>query len=48
MFSLFCLDTVIDKDDEVIVFDPCFETYEGCITMAGGVPVSSFTLSNFF
>ncbi|KAF4381962.1 hypothetical protein F8388_014092 [Cannabis sativa] len=30
---------IIDKDDEVILFDPCFETYEACITMAGGVPV---------
>lgn len=30
---------VIDKGDEVLLFDPCYETYEGCITMAGGVPV---------
>ncbi|KAI4349712.1 hypothetical protein L6164_010272 [Bauhinia variegata] len=29
----------IDRGDEVILFDPSFETYEGCITIAGGVPV---------
>ncbi|KAK7269638.1 hypothetical protein RIF29_22372 [Crotalaria pallida] len=29
----------IDPGDEVILFDPSFETYEGCITMAGGIPV---------
>lgn len=32
--------TVIDKGDEVIVFDPCYETCEGCIKKAGGVQVS--------
>lgn len=30
---------IIDKGDEVVLFDPCYETYEGCIKMAGGVPV---------
>ncbi|KAF3436512.1 hypothetical protein FNV43_RR23604 [Rhamnella rubrinervis] len=30
---------IIDKGDEVVLFDPCYETYEGCITMAGGNPV---------
>ncbi|XP_050378055.1 uncharacterized protein LOC126795256 [Argentina anserina] len=30
---------VIDNGDEVVLFDPCYETYEGCIKMAGGVPV---------
>ncbi|KAL5560960.1 hypothetical protein UlMin_030707 [Ulmus minor] len=30
---------IIDKGDEVILFDPCYETYEGCIALAGGVPV---------
>ncbi|XP_068338423.1 uncharacterized protein [Pyrus communis] len=30
---------IIDKGDEVILFDPCYETYEGCIKMAGGVSV---------
>ncbi|KAK9281417.1 hypothetical protein L1049_004318 [Liquidambar formosana] len=30
---------IIDQGDEVILFDPSFETYEVCITMAGGVPV---------
>ncbi|GKU86937.1 hypothetical protein SLEP1_g1401 [Rubroshorea leprosula] len=29
---------VIDPGDEVVLFDPSYETYEGCITMAGGVP----------
>ncbi|CAJ1969923.1 unnamed protein product [Sphenostylis stenocarpa] len=29
----------IDPGDEVILFDPCYESYEGCITMAGGVPI---------
>ena len=32
--------TVLDNGDEVILFDPCYETYEGCIKIAGGVPVS--------
>ncbi|XP_057964318.1 uncharacterized protein LOC131155301 [Malania oleifera] len=30
---------IIDHGDEVLLFDPAYETYEGCITMAGGVPV---------
>ncbi|PON72433.1 LL-diaminopimelate aminotransferase [Trema orientale] len=30
---------IIDRGDEVILFDPAYETYEGCVTMAGGVPV---------
>ncbi|KAH7517005.1 hypothetical protein FEM48_Zijuj09G0016100 [Ziziphus jujuba var. spinosa] len=30
---------IIEKGDEVVLFDPCYETYEGCIRMAGGVPV---------
>ncbi|OMO63940.1 Aminotransferase, class I/classII [Corchorus capsularis] len=30
---------IIDRGDEVVLFDPCFETYEACITMAGGIPV---------
>lgn len=29
----------IDPGDEVILFDPSYETYEGCVTMAGGVPI---------
>ncbi|KAF7804898.1 kynurenine--oxoglutarate transaminase 1-like [Senna tora] len=29
----------IDQGDEVIVFDPSYETYETCIILAGGVPV---------
>ncbi|KAJ9171757.1 hypothetical protein P3X46_015076 [Hevea brasiliensis] len=30
---------VIDPGDEVVLFDPSYETYEGCIRMAGGIPV---------
>ncbi|KAK4558960.1 hypothetical protein RGQ29_008274 [Quercus rubra] len=30
---------IIDRGDEVVLFDPSYETYEGCIAMAGGVPV---------
>ncbi|PKI36717.1 hypothetical protein CRG98_042882 [Punica granatum] len=30
---------VIDPGDEVILFEPAFETYGGCISLAGGVPV---------
>ncbi|CAL0320857.1 unnamed protein product [Lupinus luteus] len=29
----------IDPGDEVILFDPSYETYEACITMAGGIPI---------
>uniref|UniRef100_A0A2P2LXM9 Aminotransferase class I/classII large domain-containing protein n=2 Tax=Rhizophora mucronata TaxID=61149 RepID=A0A2P2LXM9_RHIMU len=31
---------VIDPGDEIVLFDPSYETYEGCIRMAGGIPVS--------
>ncbi|XP_073063323.1 uncharacterized protein [Primulina eburnea] len=30
---------IIDKGDEVILFDPSYETYDTCIKLAGGVPV---------
>ncbi|CAL1356306.1 unnamed protein product [Linum trigynum] len=30
---------IIDPGDEVVLFDPCYETYEGCIRLAGGIPV---------
>ncbi|KAK3020573.1 hypothetical protein RJ639_046923 [Escallonia herrerae] len=30
---------IINPGDEVILFDPSYETYETCIKMAGGVPV---------
>jgi len=36
--------TVIDPGDEVVLFDPSYETYGGCIRMAGGIPVSFFFL----
>ena len=41
--------TAIDPGDEVIIFDPSYESYEGCVTMAGGVAVSlpSSTLFKF-
>ncbi|XP_057428161.1 uncharacterized protein LOC130721385 [Lotus japonicus] len=29
----------IDPGDEVIIFDPSYETYQGCVTLAGGVPI---------
>ena len=32
--------TVIDEGDEVVLFDPAYETYGTCISLAGGVPVS--------
>ncbi|XP_058188199.1 uncharacterized protein LOC131304814 isoform X1 [Rhododendron vialii] len=30
---------LLDKGDEVVLFDPSYETYETCIKLAGGVPV---------
>ncbi|KAJ7973028.1 Aspartate aminotransferase [Quillaja saponaria] len=30
---------IIGRGDEVILFDPSYKSHEGCITMAGGVPV---------
>ncbi|KAL2556654.1 Pyridoxal phosphate (PLP)-dependent transferase superfamily protein [Forsythia ovata] len=30
---------IVDQGDEVIIFDPSYETYETCIRLAGGVPV---------
>ncbi|KAF5194571.1 Aminotransferase ybdl protein [Thalictrum thalictroides] len=29
----------INPGDEVLLFEPVYETYEACITMAGGIPV---------
>lgn len=37
--SFYYIWIVIDRGDEVVLFDPSYETYEGCITMAGGIPV---------
>lgn len=34
---------VLDRGDEVILFDPSYETYDTCIRLAGGVPVSFHT-----
>lgn len=39
--------TAIDPGDEVILFDPSYETYEGCVAMAGGVPVSLLSSTLF-
>ncbi|KAK6120157.1 hypothetical protein DH2020_046063 [Rehmannia glutinosa] len=33
------LQQLIDQGDEVILFDPSYETYDTCIRLAGGVPV---------
>ncbi|KAH7405113.1 hypothetical protein KP509_15G057000 [Ceratopteris richardii] len=30
---------VVDVGDEVLLLDPCYETYEACIALAGGCPV---------
>ncbi|EFJ05780.1 hypothetical protein SELMODRAFT_236683 [Selaginella moellendorffii] len=30
---------IVDRDDEVILLEPVYETYESCIIMAGGKPV---------
>lgn len=37
---VFLVCSVLDKGDEVILFDPSYETYDTCIRLAGGVPVS--------
>jgi len=39
--------TAIDPGDEVILFDPSYESYEGCVTLAGGVPVSLLSSTLF-
>ncbi|KAL0420091.1 UNVERIFIED_CONTAM: Kynurenine--oxoglutarate transaminase 1 [Sesamum radiatum] len=31
--------SIIDQGDEVILFDPSYETYDVCIRLAGGIPV---------
>lgn len=30
---------VVDEGDEVMLFDPAYETYEACILLAGGIPI---------
>ena len=30
------IQAVVRRDDEVIVFDPCYDSYEPSITLAGG------------
>ncbi|CAL9133359.1 unnamed protein product [Musa textilis] len=30
----------IDQGDEVLLFDPAYETYESCIILAGGIPIN--------
>lgn len=35
--SIFCaIQAVVQRDDEVVVFDPCYDSYEPSITLAGG------------
>jgi methionine aminotransferase len=35
--AIFCaIQTVIHPGDEVIVFDPCYDSYEPCVELAGG------------
>jgi aspartate/methionine/tyrosine aminotransferase len=31
---------VVEEGDEVVLLDPAYETYESCIILAGGTPVS--------
>ncbi|KAM7275609.1 hypothetical protein ACFE04_017475 [Oxalis oulophora] len=31
--------SIIDPGDEVVLFDPAFETYDACIKLVGGLPV---------
>ncbi|MEM1092122.1 MAG: methionine aminotransferase [Pseudomonadota bacterium] len=36
--ALFCaINALVDRDDEVIVFDPAYDSYEPAVTLAGGV-----------
>jgi hypothetical protein len=40
--------SVVDEGDEVLLLDPCYETYGSCIALAGGTPVSQTNLfANF-
>ncbi|XP_008807770.2 kynurenine--oxoglutarate transaminase-like isoform X3 [Phoenix dactylifera] len=32
----------INQGDEVLLFDPAYETYESCIALAGGIPVYEY------
>jgi aspartate/methionine/tyrosine aminotransferase len=38
-FSPFPFHAAIDQGDEVLLFDPAYETYETCVELARGVPV---------
>lgn len=41
MHACLCfISSVVEQGDEVILFDPSYETYETCIRLAGGIPVS--------
>jgi aspartate/methionine/tyrosine aminotransferase len=31
---------VVESGDEVVLLDPAYETYEACVILAGGIPVS--------
>uniref|UniRef100_A0A452YGQ7 Aminotransferase class I/classII domain-containing protein n=1 Tax=Aegilops tauschii subsp. strangulata TaxID=200361 RepID=A0A452YGQ7_AEGTS len=39
---------VIDPGDEVLLFDPAYETYQTCIELARGVPVCLSSNSEFY
>ncbi|XP_022876068.1 uncharacterized protein LOC111394462 isoform X1 [Olea europaea var. sylvestris] len=40
MHACLCfISSVVEQGDEVIIFDPSYETYETCIRLAGGIPV---------
>lgn len=39
---------MIEPGDEVLLFDPAYETYGACVTLAGGIPVSLIPNSAFF
>nr|XP_018685062.1 PREDICTED: kynurenine--oxoglutarate transaminase-like isoform X3 [Musa acuminata subsp. malaccensis] len=41
-FAATILATAIDQGDEVLLFDPAYETYESCIILAGGIPVYEY------
>jgi aspartate/methionine/tyrosine aminotransferase len=41
-FAFFVL-AVVEEGDEVVLLDPVYETYQSCIILAGGTPVSAIT-----
>lgn len=39
---------VVEEGDEVVLLDPVYETYQSCIILAGGTPVSLATCVKSF